>query len=242
MKKNAFTLIELLVVISIIALLLAILMPALSTAKERARSIACRANLRTAGLYLALYASVNNDQLPPAHYADVWFPMWNQVIGDEARTLSNPITIDDPVFGRDYCECPSDNKPFHLPPNNISYGAHFDYEKPPIGPFQPHGQSSGGGTRYCGSAKLSRISSKAFMVTDTIWALFYNPHQFPYNDDTDDDGILDTGGAGYCGGALPRHNGGMNMLYADGAVNYVTLEDFLDADNPGWTINIHGLR
>jgi prepilin-type N-terminal cleavage/methylation domain-containing protein/prepilin-type processing-associated H-X9-DG protein len=46
MGRRGFTLIELLVVISIIALLLAILMPGLSRAKEQARSIACRSNLR----------------------------------------------------------------------------------------------------------------------------------------------------------------------------------------------------
>ncbi|MCK5000909.1 MAG: type II secretion system protein [Anaerohalosphaera sp.] len=61
--KKGFTLIELLVVISIIALLLAILMPALGAVKERARSVVCRANLHQWGLCYQLYSS-DWDQLP----------------------------------------------------------------------------------------------------------------------------------------------------------------------------------
>ena len=49
MKSKAFTLIELLVVIAIIAVLMAVLMPSLRLAREQARSIACRANVRSLG-------------------------------------------------------------------------------------------------------------------------------------------------------------------------------------------------
>ncbi|MCF7958135.1 MAG: type II secretion system GspH family protein [Phycisphaerae bacterium] len=55
-QRKAFTLIELLVVISIIALLVAILMPALNKAKESAKIAACRVNLRSLTMGYKLYA------------------------------------------------------------------------------------------------------------------------------------------------------------------------------------------
>lgn len=62
--KNAFTLIELLVVISIIALLLSILMPALGKAKEVARKVVCASNLKQVGLVEQLYANDYNKWIP----------------------------------------------------------------------------------------------------------------------------------------------------------------------------------
>jgi len=53
--KRGFTLIELLVVIAIIALLMGILMPALSAVKEQAKEISCRANLRQYGIAHSIY-------------------------------------------------------------------------------------------------------------------------------------------------------------------------------------------
>ena len=61
-KKNAFTLIELLVVISIIAMLMAILMPALSSAKAQGRAVVCRSNLRQLVLANIGYATENDDE------------------------------------------------------------------------------------------------------------------------------------------------------------------------------------
>ncbi len=63
-SRKAFTLIELLVVIAIIALLLSILMPALTKVKDQARAVICRSNLKQWGTIYALFGQDNNDKLP----------------------------------------------------------------------------------------------------------------------------------------------------------------------------------
>ena len=64
--RPAFTLIELLVVISIIALLVGILLPALSSARDAARAIACGANVRQFAIASTAYATDNKGALPTA--------------------------------------------------------------------------------------------------------------------------------------------------------------------------------
>lgn len=66
-KKRGFTLIELLVVISIIALLLSLLMPALAKVKNQAKAVVCLSNIKQWGLFFSLYSNDNK-----AYFGEPW--------------------------------------------------------------------------------------------------------------------------------------------------------------------------
>ncbi len=69
MKRNAFTLIELLVVIGIMAVLMAILLPALSVARQNARTVACLSNLRQLAIAAQAYCGQYRGSYPSAQYS-----------------------------------------------------------------------------------------------------------------------------------------------------------------------------
>jgi prepilin-type processing-associated H-X9-DG protein/prepilin-type N-terminal cleavage/methylation domain-containing protein len=100
--KKSFTLIELLVVIAIIAILAAMLLPALSKAREKARTISCVNNLKQVQLAHQMYADDNSDLIPGCATVDNTMKPWARLYKDngllESKVMacsSISVSLDD---------------------------------------------------------------------------------------------------------------------------------------------------
>lgn len=119
--KRGFTLVELLVVIAIIAVLMGVLLPALSKARQSAYLIKCSSNLRTIGQGIALYVANNRGTLPASNFykglvvrgneqspatPDQGYVHWSSYLfGDKTRTLSDDAFKS--LKGWDIFQCPA---------------------------------------------------------------------------------------------------------------------------------------
>ncbi|HLX94873.1 MAG TPA: DUF1559 domain-containing protein [Verrucomicrobiae bacterium] len=157
-KKRGFTLIELLVVIAIIAILAAMLVPALAAAKEKARHTACLSNSRQWGLAMTMYLDDHNEIFPLAkiangtpgapggydedspHWSDltafhaagqgdsVWYNALPSYVGDQPL-WQIAAAPDNFAIGKKIFDCPTANaRPSQFDPTRIVFNFGMNYK------------------------------------------------------------------------------------------------------------------
>lgn len=142
MKRNAFTLVELLVVIGVIAVLIAILLPALLKARDAAQRIACASNMRQLWQATELYCTEFRNYMPaltPArkNASGVWLPQHSVLQSEYCTNLTQlmawfngtPDVLPTGTKKPQIAFCPADDNPAHYRevynPKMISYSTVF---------------------------------------------------------------------------------------------------------------------
>ncbi|MFC1582430.1 type II secretion system protein [Planctomycetota bacterium] len=128
MKKNGFSLIELLVVIAIIMLLVALLMPIVTSVRIRAKTAVCISNLRQLGVGLQVFTGDNKGQLPGNYYGPL--PTWYCEVHENIILTPQTGSIFPYVLEAKVYLCPLDQ----------SGNGRLSYSSPTVLRNKPYGQ------------------------------------------------------------------------------------------------------
>ncbi|MCJ8329989.1 MAG: DUF1559 domain-containing protein [Lentisphaeria bacterium] len=219
--KYKFTLVELLVVIAIIAILAAMLLPALVTAREKGNRATCVNNLRQLGLAIFLYADDNYDYMVPQDFTQTAGYTTGGLYWYSTDVGLASYLEQDPLFPDTTLACPS-NPGLHAA-MYVGYGYNQDLE-------YANGRNNGipGQIELAikrqlvppGTVILADSNHKQLLQTSswpTRWVNFYVPGIYAA-----DNNILNI--------PAPVHNRGLNQLYLDGHVNYAWHYDIIESE------------
>jgi len=243
--RKAFTLIELLVVIAIIALLMSILMPALTRVKKQARTSACLAQLKQWGLYFSMYAQDYNQKFMEGNQGTSKFGgsnRWIRALGDYYK------------WDSDFTCCPNATKPWQDKDGNSNnlagtylgsttawgYYTDDDWAKPIKGSYGINGwcnnpdPGQGHGGKPAANHWRGPNVRGAGYVPLFCGAQRYNFWPEATDAPPDVDGaIWDAGdGAHMRRVCLDRHDGFNNCLFLDFSVRKIGLKEL-------WTLRWH---
>jgi prepilin-type N-terminal cleavage/methylation domain-containing protein/prepilin-type processing-associated H-X9-DG protein len=201
--QRAFTLIELLVVIAVIAILAALLLPALASAKQKAWSISCVSNERQIGLGLRMFADDNDELYPKSGGSLTW--NWTDPASPTNGWMQQLCSY---VQNTNVYHCPGNSQ---LPPNNRSPFNYFNGARAAY--------VAAGNQRAAVNSKRILFPVAYVLAGDTI-----DNGQFflPDDDDKDDYSQNCVGGSvnGNPAVGWQAHNGGQNILFADSHVRW----------------------